>query len=137
MPAEPRLIYFLVCDQARSEANSKQLYIGTYSRTLIAESFPVFLPSLVLVASIRPVKRSEKLRVQITIPGLEAVIEQTDVTIEAKNPMDSATYHYLLTPCVLPSTGSLEARFTFEDGSFEIGRLDLVDQPTYKMAKWD
>jgi len=137
MPVSPeeRLVYFLVCDQARSETSNKSLYIGAYGSALIVEgSFPAVLPSLVLVGCLRAVKKKERIKVTIEVPGTDAVSDVHQV--EATGPLDTLTLNVNLSPCVLPLPGTLEVTFSFEDGGTIKRGLTVMTRNDYKAARW-
>ncbi|MFT3917317.1 MAG: hypothetical protein QM704_25495 [Anaeromyxobacteraceae bacterium] len=129
-------MYFLACDQARSETTRKNLFIGAYGSAMVVEgSFPAFLPSLSLIACLRFLKRKENVTVRVTIPGVPE-IQEHKVPFEAPKPADAMTYILNLSPCVIPRPGTLRVDYVFEDGHTESGELEVMAAQDYKASKW-
>ena len=134
MPPESRLVYFLACDQARTETSNKSLYIGAYGPTLVVEgTFPAVLPSLVLVGCIQAVRKKETIKIVVRVPGTDPI--EHDQQITSTSSLDAVTLNVTLSPCVLPKEGAIEVEYRFSD-STEIRTLNVISRQEYKKRAW-
>lgn len=135
MSRESRLLYFVVCDLARTEDSGKGLFVGVYGAAIIVNgSFPALLPSLALVACCRAVKPTEKVGIRLAFPGSDAI--STEMQTTAKHPGDTHTIVTQFIPCMLQAPGLISVEYSFEDGTKEGRSIQVMNAEERDKLTW-